>query len=203
MSERKRKIHLYIFRHGETDWNKDGRLQGWRDIPLNKQGQLQARQLAEMLVPFGIEFIISSDLSRAKETANIVAERLGIQIESTPSLREIHFGENEGRLGTDVWAQHGPQFRKAWREFTCNEDWEHRMPGGESKLEAVQRAKHAIYSSLEKKKYQRIGIATHGALLRCLAHHSMTEVQQPIPIPNCAVYEIQLELNPERWIFWG
>lgn len=203
MSDRERTIHLFIFRHGETDWNKDGRLQGWRDVPLNEQGRLQARQLADILVPLGIEFLISSDLSRAKETAEIVAERLKVSIGTTKSLREIHFGESEGRLGHDVWAQNGSHFRKTWREFSCREDWEIRMPGGESKLEAARRAKHGICSIIEANGYQRIGISTHGALLRCLAHHSMTEVQQPIPIPNCAVYELKLELTKERWQFIG
>ena len=95
-------IRLYIFRHGETDWNKDGRLQGWRDIPLDDQGRQQARQLAEMLLPFGIEFVIISNLSRAKETTAVVVERLGIPIEAPPAVRKILYGENLGRLSTDV-----------------------------------------------------------------------------------------------------
>ena len=72
---------LLLVRHGETDWNADGLLQGHTDRPLSDYGRGQARQLAEDLEGEGLDAIYSSDLSRARETAEIVGERLGLPVE--------------------------------------------------------------------------------------------------------------------------
>jgi broad specificity phosphatase PhoE len=87
---------LLLVRHGETDWNADGRLQGQTDRPLSDYGRGQARQLAEDLEGEGLDAIYSSDLSRARETAEIVGERLGLPVELDPDLREKDWGTWEG-----------------------------------------------------------------------------------------------------------
>jgi broad specificity phosphatase PhoE len=87
---------LLLVRHGETDWNADGRLQGQTDRPLSEYGRGQARQLAEDLEGEGLDAIYSSDLSRARETAEIVGERLGLPVELEPDLREKDWGTWEG-----------------------------------------------------------------------------------------------------------
>jgi broad specificity phosphatase PhoE len=87
---------LLLVRHGETDWNADGRLQGQTDRPLSDYGREQARQLAEELDDEGLEAIYSSDLSRARETAEIVGERLGLPVVLDPDLREKDWGNWEG-----------------------------------------------------------------------------------------------------------
>ena len=88
--------HLTFIRHGETDWNADGRLQGQTDRPLSDYGREQARQLAEDLQGEGFDAIYSSDLSRARETAEIVGARLGLRVELDPDLREKDWGNWEG-----------------------------------------------------------------------------------------------------------
>jgi len=87
---------LLLVRHGETDWNADGRLQGQTDRPLSEFGRRQARQLADELAREELEAIYSSDLSRARETAEIVAERLGLPVVLDPDLREKDWGTWEG-----------------------------------------------------------------------------------------------------------
>jgi len=87
---------LLLVRHGETDWNADGRLQGQTDRPLSDFGRRQARRLAEELADEELEAIYSSDLVRARETAEIVGKRLGLPVALDPDLREKDWGTWEG-----------------------------------------------------------------------------------------------------------
>ncbi|HEX4323772.1 MAG TPA: histidine phosphatase family protein [Gaiellaceae bacterium] len=87
---------LLLVRHGETDWNAEGRLQGHTDRPLSDFGRRQAQKLAAELQGEELEAIYSSDLARARETAEIVAERLGLQVELDSDLREKDWGTWEG-----------------------------------------------------------------------------------------------------------
>lgn len=87
---------LLLVRHGETDWNADGRLQGQTDRPLSGFGREQARRLADELATEDFEAVYSSDLARARETAEIVGARLGLPVEVDPDLREKDWGNWEG-----------------------------------------------------------------------------------------------------------
>lgn len=87
---------LLLVRHGETDWNADGRLQGQTDRPLSDFGRKQARRLADELAAEGFEAIYSSDLARARETAEIIGARLGLPVELDSDLREKDWGTWEG-----------------------------------------------------------------------------------------------------------
>jgi broad specificity phosphatase PhoE len=85
---------LLLARHGETDWNCDHRWQGHTGPPLNEKGRRQAAELAAQIT--NVDAIYSSDTERAHETAVIVAERHGLQVEADPRLREVNFGLWEG-----------------------------------------------------------------------------------------------------------
>ena len=87
---------LLLVRHGETDWNADGRLQGQTDRLLSDYGRRQARELAEQLGDEELKAIYASDLARARETAEIVGERLGLPVVLDPDLREKDWGTWEG-----------------------------------------------------------------------------------------------------------
>ena len=87
---------ILIARHGETDWNREGRYQGHADPPLNATGRAQAGQLAETLTGARLEAVYSSDLRRAAETGTIVGERLGLPVNKEPGLREIDVGTWQG-----------------------------------------------------------------------------------------------------------
>ncbi len=92
---------LLLVRHGETDWNRDGRWQGGSDTSLNDAGREQARTLAEQL-DGNIDAVYSSDLARARETADIVAAKLDLAVQIDPRLRERGFGSWEGLTTTEI-----------------------------------------------------------------------------------------------------
>src|SRR3989442_7649595 len=82
---------MYIVRHGATDWNQSGRIQGHIDIPRNETGQAQARMVSRRLAAFGATALFSSDLLRAYETAQIIGQATGLRVMQKPGLREINF----------------------------------------------------------------------------------------------------------------
>src|SRR5439155_1677019 len=83
---------IYIVRHGATDWNQSGRIQGHIDIPLNETGRAQARMVSRRLAAFGATALCSSDLLRAYETAQIIGQTTGLRVLQEPELREINGG---------------------------------------------------------------------------------------------------------------
>ena len=95
-------VPIILVRHGLTDWNHQGLVQGWTDIPLNEEGRRQASRVAAVLACRPIDRIITSDLSRAKETADLIAHSHGVAAEGHPELREYHCGEWEGRPYLDI-----------------------------------------------------------------------------------------------------
>ena len=92
-------------RHGQTDWNVKHRSQGWNDIPLNETGVEQAKNTASKLEGIDIETIYSSDLKRAKKTADIISAKLDLPVHYTKRLREMNFGKAEGVKKTDLPAK--------------------------------------------------------------------------------------------------
>jgi broad specificity phosphatase PhoE len=104
---------LLLVRHGETDWNRDGRWQGGSDTRLNDLGREQARTLAEQL-DGDIDVLYSSDLARARETAEIVAAKLGLEVRLDPRLRERGFGSWEGLTMSEIEERFAESHRR-WR----------------------------------------------------------------------------------------
>jgi broad specificity phosphatase PhoE len=103
------KRDFYFLRHGQTDWNVEGRFQGHSDIPLNATGLSQARAAALALACCPIDIVVASPLVRAARTAEIVNERLGKPILFDDELKERHFGAFEGLVIRDVKAKLGMQ----------------------------------------------------------------------------------------------
>lgn len=101
-------VHLVLLRHGQTNWNAEGRMQGQCDIPLNDIGFAQAEAAAPAVAALAPSRIIASDLKRAAGTAQIVAGHLGLPVSHDPRLREVCYGQWEGRtrpeIGEDVLA---------------------------------------------------------------------------------------------------
>jgi broad specificity phosphatase PhoE len=102
---------LYLLRHGETDWNREGRYQGQSDVPLNAQGQKQARFLAEQMADVDVTSLYASDLSRAIDTANAVSKSVNCEVQIVPEFREIHQGEWEGMLFPDIKEKYSKELR--------------------------------------------------------------------------------------------
>jgi probable phosphoglycerate mutase len=126
---------ILLARHGETDDNREPiRIQGRLDTPLNDTGRAQAAELAERVAGEGIKAIFCSDLQRARETAQIVGDRLGLEPVEDARFAEGDRGELEGRYWRDV-AQEDPDLYAAWRR--AGEGF--RFPGGESLREQLDR----------------------------------------------------------------
>ena len=141
-----------LVRHGQTDWNAERRLQGSTDIPLNDVGRGQARAAVGILAPYEWDAIVSSPLSRAAETADLIAEGLGLTVaRRVPELTERSFGPAEGM-------QAGPELEAL------------RVPGGfegaESEDEAADRGIAALEALAEEFRGRRLLVVTHGTLLR-------------------------------------
>ncbi len=131
---------VLLARHGETDDNAAGRLQGHRDVPLNARGREQAAELARGVAAEGVASLWSSPLSRARETAEVVGAALGLGAPRLdPRLMEVDVGDWAGRRMQDV-REHEPELVARWRA----RDPAFRFPGGESIAEHVARVAAAL-----------------------------------------------------------
>jgi 2,3-bisphosphoglycerate-dependent phosphoglycerate mutase len=184
---------LFLFRHGETDWNREGRLQGHTDTPLNATGVTQAQALVERLRPHRLDAVVSSDLTRAWTTGQIVAEGLGIPLLREPGLREAHIGEAEGLFWPEVKSRFGEALTERW--FT---DDDAAFPGGETGLETRSRGLSALRRFVAERPYRRIGVSTHGAMVRQLMKHALPPGSPPAKTRNTVLYMLRYEPIGER-----
>jgi probable phosphoglycerate mutase len=139
LPRRTRAAPLFLVRHGETDWNLAGRWQGQTDVPLNDAGRAQARALAERMRGEGLVTIASSDLLRARTTAEIVAAELGLAVGVVDHrLREQSFGDFEGLTAQEC----EERFPEAWARHLA--DPRTTPPGGESGEEVLARVVPAL-----------------------------------------------------------
>lgn len=129
---------LILIRHGQTDYNATRRMQGQLDTHLSDLGREQAATAGRALLDEPITRIISSDLTRALDTATIIASQLGVEVETDERLRETHLGEWQSRTSAEVDEQL-PGARAAWRHDAT---WA--PPGGESRVEVAARARPVI-----------------------------------------------------------
>ena len=151
-------MQLYVARHGETDWNREGRYQGQRESRLTDLGRDQARALADALASCGPLRVVSSPLSRCVETAREIASRFGGDVEIDARLLEIGHGAWEGRLREEIERDDAETMR-AWREAPQSV-W---FPGGES-LDGVAARWRAFVSSLDRRR-DTIAV-THDVVVR-------------------------------------
>src|SRR5690554_1549179 len=136
---------LYLIRHGETLWNKEKRTQGTKDTSLSDIGRLQGRCLAKHLIGEKIEAIYSSDLSRACETATIVGEEIGIDVQLLPNIREINFGKWEGLTRSEIESN----YEKEYSEWLYTPHIA-KIPDGETLIEVQKRTLEGINSIIKK-----------------------------------------------------
>ncbi len=108
---------FYFLRHGQTDWNREGRFQGHSDIPLNATGHAQAEAAGQRLKTQKIELIVASPLIRALKTAAIVGEQLSLPVHAESGIRERTFGAFDGLLIDEVKRQHGLSLEQSARDI--------------------------------------------------------------------------------------
>lgn len=155
---------IYFVRHGKTEWNNQFRYQGSTNISLNEEGRTQALRAALRFEGKEIDAVITSPLSRAKETAEIIASKLhGVELEESELLTEVNFGEWEGLTVPEIKAKSGEELFYKWRmnEFhVC-------VPGGED-MDALYVRACAAARSLLSRSEEKILVVGHGAMFRIL-----------------------------------
>jgi broad specificity phosphatase PhoE len=174
---------IWLARHGETADNAVGRVQGAIDPPLNDRGREQARALAESAVDLGLAALYCSQLARARGTAEIVGERIGLEPRVDRRFAESHRGAWEGRLLADIEREE-PGAWAAWQRS----DPGFRFPGGESLAEHVERVGAAL-----RDVEQPALVVCHGGTVRAAliaaGHRSLEEFQR-IAVPNAELVEL-------------
>jgi len=154
---------ILAIRHGETDWNVDGRIQGQLDIPLNATGQWQVHRLALAVADEGIDAVYSSDLLRAFETAQSVARGCGQPIVTDVGLRERGFGIFEGLSYAEI-NQRWPEQAERWRK----RDPDFGAEGGETLRDFSTRSLATVERLAALHPGQTIAVVSHGGVMDCL-----------------------------------
>jgi 2,3-bisphosphoglycerate-dependent phosphoglycerate mutase len=171
---------ILLARHGETDWNRERRFQGWADPRLNGTGRAQAELLARQLEETPFDAVYSSDLRRAHETAEIVAAPHGVPVLTDPGLREVDVGPLTGLTWTEVQERFGDE-----------------RPLGETREQHHARVRAAVERIARRHAGHRILIVTHGGTMRAL--HSLARDGADVePVENCGV--IELHFRDDRLI---
>lgn len=162
------KTTIYLIRHGETDWNMEGRWQGHADVPLNEIGRRQARLLAQRLAAEGVQFdaIYSSDLARALQTAWEAGAAVKVAVQLLPSLREIDLGSWSGLTY--------PEIRERYPiEIQLIEQGQDIPRGGGETLSGLRkRVVEAVDAMATHHRGQRLALFTHGGCIRALLAHA-------------------------------
>lgn len=167
---------VLLVRHGETDWNADGRWQGHAPVPLNASGLAQSRALGRYLAANGyaVEALYSSDLTRAMQTATALGEALGLPVQPERRLREIDLGEWQGMTRDEAAAW------DAQRYAAYSADWRGTpVPGGESRRQVQVRARAVFDDLAVRHSEDTIAIVTHGGTLGMLIESLFGVIERP------------------------
>ncbi|MDX1435731.1 MAG: histidine phosphatase family protein [Anaerolineales bacterium] len=183
-----------LIRHGQTDWNLEGRYTGQSDIPLNETGREQAQRAAAQLQQSPPDVIYSSDLKRARETAEIIGRAFRLPVATDPRLREIDQGEWEGMLFPDIKERFEQEFNRM-RDDPFNVG----PPGGESVGQVWERVLASADEIAQSHPRQRVVLVSHGLALAIIkAHgngHAVDEIWGLIP-PNATVEVVAWNARP-------
>lgn len=173
---------LLLIRHGETDHNRELRITGFSDIPLNSAGISQAQKLKEKFMSEGITAIYSSDLQRCVETSEIISG--GIKPVTTPKLREMNFGIFETLTGDEAKASYPDEYN-----FWMNDILNYRIPAGESNSDMIERVL-SFFSELLSGSAERAAVISHSGCIRTvLSFYLMGSVEDTwrFFIDNCTI----------------
>lgn len=184
-------VRLTLVRHGETDWNQAGRIQGQLDLPLNAVGLAQARAAATRFAPGSVDVLLSSDLLRAAQTAGPIAQAAGVAVQLGHRWRERHFGAYQGHVYADLAREQPEVFARLKARDTAQD-----LDGGESLMALMARIRGGITDVLERYRGKRVALVAHGGVLDCifrLATGLDLAAPRHFPIFNAS-------LNHLRWV---
>jgi broad specificity phosphatase PhoE len=188
---------LVLWRHGETDYNAAGRMQGHLDSALTPVGWNQARFAVPALARFSPDLVIASDLRRATDTATVLTDAIGVPLRIDKRLRETHLGEWQGLTGAEVDAAY-PGERDRWRKDAT---WA--PPGGENRLDVADRAGEVV-TDLQQANASvgdTVLLAAHGGLITALTARLLNLPVEAWPslggISNC--HWVELGARDGKW----
>ena len=177
-------MRLLLIRHGESLANAAGRLQGHLDIELSERGRLQAARIAERLAPLGIEALYTSPLGRARQTAQIVADRLGVSLEEREALMERDVGVLAG-LTRDEIIERFPRYMPARTSLQQIE-----IEGFEQDGVFAQRALQTLTEIIERHAGQTVAVVTHGGIIFSFCRQTLqlpTVRPGPFTVDNASI----------------
>jgi broad specificity phosphatase PhoE len=184
-------VRLLLVRHGESEWNASGRLQGQADPPLSALGRHQAAHMAARLVDEEIDVIVASDLQRAMDTARALADAVRLEIIPREDLREVDLGSWTG-VSRDELEQNDPGAWRRWR-IEGIEGWE----GGERYEQAMVRVGNAISALAAEWDGKTVVAVTHGGCIRLATCHLLgmpaAELGRIMSIGNASITEFLVE----------
>ena len=198
-------MKIILIRHGETAWNAERRLQGHLDIPLNAEGERQARLLAGALAAEPLDLIVSSDLQRARQTAQAVATLRGMPLQIEPGLRERCYGGFEGLLYSEIEQRFPAEFA-AWQARDVDAILPTGKNCGESFRQFYARATTAILGLAQAHAGQTIAMVAHGGVLECAYRMALDlplETPRDFKVFNASINRFHLEEGRLALDSWG
>ncbi len=188
-------MELWLVRHGETDLNRAGVWQGQLDAPLSREGRAQATRLARRLARGSVAFdrLYASDLARARDTARILGEGLGLRVQEDSRLRELCVGELSGRPREEVFTAYAEVLAR-----TRADPWNTRLPGGES-LSDLRRRLLDFLAGLPPGRHL---VVTHAGVIRVAIWLALGLTDgQPwrIRLANTSLTRVTFPEAPNAW----
>jgi 2,3-bisphosphoglycerate-dependent phosphoglycerate mutase len=166
---------LYLIRHGETLSNAERRIQGQSDVPLSELGRRQGKAVGEALAAAPLDAVYSSPLSRALETAQAIAERHRLSVQTDPRLMELSAGVFQGKLLSELGEETAAELKRWLR----GGDDEFLIPGGESRRQLTQRGCEAI-RAIVRAGHREAAVVSHGGLMSATLR-ALLDLPQPLP----------------------
>ena len=192
---------LIAIRHGETEWNSEGRFQGHLNSVLNGEGRAQAQALAERLAAERFDLLLSSDLGRALQTAGAVAMRTGHEILVEPRLRERRMGIFQGLTPAEVQARYPEEYAR----FRTH-DPDYVIPGGESMRQLFERSVACFSELAARHAGLTLAAVTHGGVLAMLYRHAVSmplQAPRDFPLHNAGMNRFRHRLGAWELQRWG
>lgn len=152
---------LYLVRHGETEWNREKRIQGWQDSPLTEKGVRNAELLAQYWNDMRFDAVFSSDRGRALQTASILSKASGVPVEKESAFREINFGAWEGKKVTEIREQDPKEYDNFWERPE-----EYKSVGGESFFEVRARILNRLKEIVSVYQNKKVLIVSHAVAIK-------------------------------------
>ncbi len=189
---KKTKLVVKLIRHGETDWNFENRIQGQKQVGLSKRGVVQSEEVAELLKSTKIDEIYSSDLKRSVQTAEIINQSFGLPIIQLPGLREMDYGDWEGKLWSDVYDAN-PNLNNSWESLGMK----FFAPEGETALGFRSRVIDTFRNIVLNCIAENILIVTHAQVIKvimtCFREVKESEIFTFVKLKNCCIETIDTE----------